>query len=117
MTKSSYLHLSHNVSNLVYHFVCPAKYRRIVISDAVDECIRQTCAVIELRYEWIEFLEIGTDKDYVHFLIQSTLDHTSSEEYHCPTRVCRTPGSKETVIGWRVLERRIFCVYCRKKYE
>lgn len=26
---------------------------------------------IELRYEWISFLEIGTDKDHVHFLIQS----------------------------------------------
>lgn len=55
----------------MYHFLCPAKYRRIVIDESVDECIRQTCMGIELRYEWISFLEIGTDKDHVHFLIQS----------------------------------------------
>ncbi len=34
---------------------------------------------IELRYEWIEFLEIGVDKDHVHFLVQSTPDHSPSE--------------------------------------
>ena len=55
----------------MYHFVCPAKYRRVVIDESVDECIRQTCMEIELRNEWISFLEIGTDKDHVHFLIQS----------------------------------------------
>ena len=77
--KSSYYHLSHNVSNLVYHFVYPAKYRRVVIDESVDECIRQTCMGIELRYEWISFLEIGTDKDYVHFLIQSVLSKSPQE--------------------------------------
>lgn len=79
MGKSSYLHLSHNVSNLVYHFVCPAKYRRVVIDEAVDECIKQTCVGIELRYEWIRFLEIGTDKDHVHFLIQSVPERSPAE--------------------------------------
>lgn len=79
MGESSYLHLSHNVSNLVYHFVCPAKYRRVVIDESVDECIKQTCVGIGIRYEWIEFLEIGTDKNHVHFLIQSTPDHSPSE--------------------------------------
>ena len=79
MAESSYWHLSHNVSNLVYHFVCPAKYRRVVMSEGVEECIRQTCAGIELRYEWIEFLEIGVDKDHVHFLIQSVPTKSPSE--------------------------------------
>jgi len=54
----------------MYHFVCPAKYRRIVFSDEVDESLRETCDEISKRYE-IKFLEIGTDKDHVHFLIQS----------------------------------------------
>ncbi|MDR0637348.1 MAG: IS200/IS605 family transposase, partial [Spirochaetaceae bacterium] len=27
---SEYLHKSHNVSVLLYHIVCPAKYRRVV---------------------------------------------------------------------------------------
>ena len=50
-----------------------------MISEGVDACIKQTCEGIELRYEWIEFLEIGTDRDHVHFLIQSTPDHSPSE--------------------------------------
>jgi REP element-mobilizing transposase RayT len=59
--------------------VFPAKYRRVVITEGVDACIKQTCEGIMLRYEWIEFLEIGTDQDHVHFLIQSTPDHSPSE--------------------------------------
>ena len=79
MTDSTYLHLSHNVSNLVYHFVFPAKYRRVVINEDVDKSLKEICVGISLRYEWIEFLEIGTDDDHVHFLIQSTPDHSPSE--------------------------------------
>ena len=67
---SEYVHKSHNVSVLLYHFVCPAKYRRIVFSEAVDQTLKDTCLEISKRYE-IEFIEIGTDKDHVHFLIQS----------------------------------------------
>lgn len=79
MTDSTYLHLSHNVSNLVYHFVFPAKDRRVVISEDVDKSLKEICVGISLRYEWIEFLEIGTDTDHVHFLIQSTPNHSPSE--------------------------------------
>jgi REP element-mobilizing transposase RayT len=67
---SEYIHKSHNVSVLLYHFVCPAKYRRIVFSEAVDQTLKDTCLEISKRFE-IEFIEIGTDKDHVHFLIQS----------------------------------------------
>ncbi len=54
----------------MYHLVCPAKYRRVVIDEKVDEVIRETCLEIEKRYE-VRFIEIGTDKDHEHFLIQS----------------------------------------------
>lgn len=67
---SEYVHKSHNVSVLMYHFVCSAKYRRIVFSKAVDQTLKDICLEISKRYE-IEFIEIGTDKDHVHFLIQS----------------------------------------------
>jgi REP element-mobilizing transposase RayT len=67
---SEYIHKSHNVSVLIYHFVCPAKYRRVVFSEEVDETLRETCVEIEKRYE-IKFIEIGTDRDHVHFLVQS----------------------------------------------
>lgn len=79
MSNSNYIHNSHNVSNLVYHFVCPTKYRRIVITEDADECVKQTCAGIELRYDWIIFLEIGADKDQVHFLIQSKPNYSPSK--------------------------------------
>ena len=61
---------SHNVSILLYHFVCPAKYRRAVIDEQVDQVLKEVCLDIADRYQ-IEFLEIGTDKDHVHFLVQS----------------------------------------------
>ena len=61
---------NHNISILIYHFVCPAKYRKVVFNDEVDEVLKTTCLEIEKRYE-IKFIEIGTDKDHVHFLIQS----------------------------------------------
>lgn len=67
---SQYIHKSHNVSVLLYHLVCPAKYRRVVFDDKVDAILKQVCLDISDRYE-LTFLEIGTDKDHVHFLIQS----------------------------------------------
>src|ERR1044071_727044 len=70
MSGSIYLHKSHNVSVLLYHFVFPAKYRRVVFSKAVDETLKEICVAISERYE-VYFLEIGTDKNHVHFLIQS----------------------------------------------
>ena len=78
MSVSEYIHKSHNVSILLYHFVCPAKYRRVVFSKAVDITMKETCLEIEKRYE-VHFLEIGTDKDHVHFLIQSVPKKSASE--------------------------------------
>ena len=64
------IYKSHNVSVLMYHYVCPAKYRRVVFSEAFDESLKEICLEISKRYE-IDFIEIGTDKGHVHFLIQS----------------------------------------------
>lgn len=50
--------------------VFPAKYRRAVLDENVDFVLRDVCLEIEKRYQ-LKFLEIGTDKDHVHFLIQS----------------------------------------------
>ena len=67
---SEYLHKSHNVTVLMYHLVFPAKYRRAVIDAEVDVVLKEACVEIEKRYE-VKFLEIGTDRDHVHFLVQS----------------------------------------------
>ncbi len=63
---------SHNVSCLLYHLVCPAKYRRLVFEQlsGVEEAIKEICLEIAKRYD-IHFVEIGIDADHVHFLIQS----------------------------------------------
>jgi REP element-mobilizing transposase RayT len=67
---SHYIHKSHNVTILLYHLVFPAKYRRAVFDGDVDQVLRDVCLEIEKRYE-MNFLEIGTDDDHVHFLVQS----------------------------------------------
>lgn len=54
----------------MYHIVCPAKYRRAVFTPPVDKKLKEVCLEISKRFE-ITFLEIGTDKDHVHFLVQS----------------------------------------------
>ena len=54
----------------MYHIVCPAKYRRAVFTPPVDQKLKEVCLEISKRFE-ITFLEIGTDKDHVHFLVQS----------------------------------------------
>ena len=54
----------------MYHLVCPAKYRKAIFTDEVDLVLKDVCEEISKRYE-IVFIEIGTDKNHVHFLIQS----------------------------------------------
>ena len=67
---SEYVHKQHNVSVLLYHLVCPAKYRRVVFTEEVDLILKEVCLEIAKRYE-IVFIEIGVEKDHVHFLLQS----------------------------------------------
>ena len=78
---SQYLHKSHNVSVLLYHLVCPAKYRRVVFDTDVDAVLKEVCLEIAARYQ-ITFLEIGTDGDHVHFRLQSVPGYS-------PTKIVR----------------------------
>ncbi|MBQ4822582.1 IS200/IS605 family transposase [Aquimarina sp. MMG016] len=82
MSPSIHIHKSHNVSMLLYHLVCSTKYRRMVLSPKVDRILKRTCLDIQDRYE-IHFLEIGSDKDHVHFLVQSVPTYS-------PTKIART---------------------------
>ena len=59
--ESRFIHKAHNVSVLMYHSVCDAKYRRVVMSEQVDQVMKETCLEIAKRYE-IRFLEIGLDR-------------------------------------------------------
>ena len=60
----------HNKTLLLYHLVVPAKYRKEVLSETVEKTLKEVCVGISERYE-IHYVEIGTDEDHVHFLIQS----------------------------------------------
>jgi REP element-mobilizing transposase RayT len=61
--------------------VCVAKGRDKKFTQEVDQKLKEICLEIAKRYE-IHFVEIGTDTDHVHFLIQSV------PLYH-PTKIVR----------------------------
>lgn len=44
----------------------------------MDQVFVSVCEEIEKRYD-IRFLEIGTDNDHVHFLLQSVLTYSVTE--------------------------------------
>ncbi len=73
--EDSHIKKSHNKSLLLYHIVCPAKYRRDVFTIAVEKTLKDTCQGISERFE-INFIEIGADEDHVHFLVQSVLTYS-----------------------------------------
>ncbi len=79
---SESIHKSHNVSVLLYHIVCTAKYRRDVINHHVDSVLRDVCLKLSERYE-IHFVEIGSESDHIHFLVQSVPSYS-------PTKIART---------------------------
>jgi REP element-mobilizing transposase RayT len=65
-----HIYKRHNKTPLLYHLVFPVKYRRKVIDGIISEYIKSVCLEIGDRYE-LQFVEIGTDEDHVHFLVQS----------------------------------------------
>ncbi|MFC1608055.1 IS200/IS605 family transposase [Candidatus Latescibacterota bacterium] len=67
---SDHVYKRHNKTLLLYHLLFPAKYRRKAITRAVEETLQEICDGISYCYE-IKFLEIGSDDDHIHFLIQS----------------------------------------------
>ena len=67
---SEHLLKRHNKTLLLYHLVCPLKYRRGVITKGIGETLKEICFQISERYE-IHFVEIGYESDHVHFLVQS----------------------------------------------
>ena len=79
---SEHIYKSHNKTLLLYHIVFPVKYRRAAITEVLSETLREICIGISERYE-IHFVEIGTDVDHVHFLVQSV-------PLICVTEIVRT---------------------------
>lgn len=89
---SEYIYKRYNVSILLYHYVCYAKYRRVIFDDSVDRVLVQTCKEISKRYE-INIVEIGTDGDHVHFfdtvcsIIIAHNDCKDNKKYYCERNI------------------------------
>lgn len=109
MNKSRYIHKEHNVSVLLYHLVFPAKYRRAVLTEKVEAVIKDTCLELEKRYE-IAFIEIGTDTDHIHLLVQAVPTYsvtklvTLIKSMTASQVFALCPEVKKTTLGWRILE-------------
>ena len=67
---SEHIYKRHNKTLLLYHLVCPVKYRKKALTEGVERALKNVCREIEKRYE-LRFIEIGADSNHVHFLIQS----------------------------------------------
>lgn len=123
MGDSTYIHSAHNVSNLLYHIVTPTKYRRMALTREVEGCLREICEGIELRWDWVRFLEVGTDGDHVHYLVQSTPDHSPAEIVRLikgmtAKRIfAEHPEVKRMLWGGEFLLRRVFRVHRRKVHK
>jgi len=89
------------VNLLMYHFVSTVKYRKSLIHKDMENTIKEICLEISKRYE-IYFLEIGSDINHIHFLIQSV--PTCS-----PTKIITTVKS--------ILAREIFKIYPEVKKQ
>jgi REP element-mobilizing transposase RayT len=85
MEEDKHIIKRHNKNLLLYHFVCPIKYRKKVLTKEVELTLKNTCEGIGQRYE-IYTVELGIDEDHVHFLIQSVPSCS-------PTEIIRTVKS------------------------
>ena len=105
---------SHNISVLIYHYVCPAKYRKVIFEKEVDEILKEICLEIEKRHE-IKFIEIGTDHDHVHFPIQSVPTYSAKKIIQTVKSITareifeRVPEVKKELWGGRIMDRWVLC--------
>ena len=120
---SIYIHKVHNVSVLLYHYVCPTKYRKVVFdSQKVVEVLIEACKEISVQYE-IHFIEIGEDMEHVHFLIQSVPKIAPTTIAKIVKSITareifkRCPEVKKKLWGGNFWSGRIFRKHSRKKWK
>ena len=86
----------------------------MVVSDEVENVIKETCIEISKRYE-MYFLEIGADKDHVHFLIQSVPNYSPTQIIKIVKSItakevfARCPEVKK-IMGRKFLDSGLLCV-------
>lgn len=69
----------HNVYRIFYHYVTPVKYRKGVFEKPErEDALRTILKGIEERYD-IWFLEVGMDKNHVHWVVSAAPKYSPSE--------------------------------------
>jgi REP element-mobilizing transposase RayT len=76
--KDEHIYKRHNKSLLLYHLVIVVKYRKDIITENVENTIKDICIKISNIYE-IKFVEIGFDSNHMHLLIQGVPDLSVSK--------------------------------------
>lgn len=69
MPDSIFIHNSHNVSNFCLQFCMPNKISSHGDNTRCGQKFKANMKGIRARYDWVTFLEIGTNQNHVHFLI------------------------------------------------
>jgi len=71
---SKYIHKSHNVSVLIYHFVCPAKYRKVIFNKEVDDTLKGICLEISNRFVILVMSprSVGTTEELLEIIRSTT---------------------------------------------
>jgi REP element-mobilizing transposase RayT len=69
-TTDKHIAKRHNKTLLLYHLVFPCKYRRLVLTPNVEQTLKEVCLNMAPCYE-MNFLEIGSDDNHVHYLVQN----------------------------------------------
>ena len=100
---SEHIKKSHNKSLLLYHLVCPIKYRRKVLAQEVSATLKTVCLEISKRYE-VHFLEIGCDD-----VSKEAIKH--DKKYNCERNFSSSPRRKAIFVGREILDKRILCQY------
>jgi putative transposase len=107
----------HNKNLLMYHLVCPAKYRKKIFTENIENTLKEICIGIGNRYE-IKFIEIGIDEDHVHFMVQSVptmavskivtiIKSITAREIYKQHREVK----KELTMGWKYMDEWVLCKY------
>jgi len=101
---------SHCAYKIRYHMVFNIKYGRKLLrdNDRVNY-IKSICSEIGERY-WFDFDAIGTDGDHVHIFVGAAPRYSPSRVMQIVKSITareffqEIPRSKETALGWRILE-------------
>jgi len=64
-----------------FELICQAKYRSSIFDGDIDSTLKDICFTISQKYK-IHFLEIGVDKNHVHFLLQSVPTYNCTGIYY-----------------------------------